>query len=127
MGDDKMFPMSDEEKRAWTVVPDDGGKKTFLPLQLDGLRAFDPVTRSYTAISMRLGGAPPEEKEEEWFAGVVKHLKSNFQGVPATSELYLEINNKDLLCDRFLKAIEQCGANKWTDLVFKTKGEVQKK
>ena len=107
-------------------MPEDGGKKTLLPLQLAGLRSFDPVTRSYNAIDMRLGGAPPEDEEEEWFAGVVKHLKSNFQGGPAPSQSLLDLNEKDLLCERFMKAIDQCGPNKWTELVFKTKGELQK-
>jgi len=90
------------------------------------LRSFNPVSRSYEAIDMRLGGAPPTEEEEEWFAGVVRHLKSNFQGGPAADQSFLDINENDLLCDRFMKSIEESGPNKWTDLVFKTKGELKK-
>jgi len=124
--DDTMFPMTEEEKKQYTVVPDDGGKNTLLPLQLNGLRSFDPVTRTYNAIDMRLGGAPPADKEEEWFAGVVRHLKSNFHGGPALDQTILDLYEKDLLCDRFMKAIKECGPNKWSDLVFKTKGVLKK-
>merc|ERR1711934_172011 len=112
--DDSMFPMTEEEKVQWTV----------LPLQLAGLRSFDPVTRTYNAIDMRLGGAPPAE-EEEWFAGVVRHLKSNVDGAPARDQTVLNLYETDLLCERFLKAIKECGPNKWSELVFKTKGVMQ--
>jgi len=125
--DDPLFPMTDEEKARWTVVPKDGsGKATHLPWQLGGLRSWDPVTRSYSAIDIRLKGAPPSDKEEEWFAGVVKHLKSCFQGPPACDEAFLAQNERDLLCPRLKKAIAECGANKWTDLVISVKGEVKK-
>ena len=127
LANDPMFPMTEEEKVKWTVVPKDNPKnKTFLPLQLNGLRCFNPVSRSYEALDMRLGGAPPADKEEEWFAGVVRHLKTNFQGGPAADQFFLDINENDLLCPRFMKSIEESGTNKWTDLVFKTKGMLKK-
>jgi len=122
---DTLFPMIDEEKKDWTVVRGDG-KKTYLPRRLTGLRMWDIAARQYTPIDMRLKGAPAAADEETWFVAVVKHLKSNFQGSPACDKAFLEQNERDLLCETFRDAVKTAGANKWTDLVFSTKGEIQK-
>ena len=123
--DDPLFPMPEEEKGNWTVLRNDG-KKTYLPRPLNGLRMFNITSRLYTPMDMRLKGAPPPDAEEAWFVSVVKHLKSNFQGSAACDETFLDQNEKDLLCQTFRDAVESAGSNKWTELVFSTKGEVKK-
>lgn len=122
---DTLFPMAEAEKKDWTVTRGDG-KKTYLPRRLNGLRTWDVKARCYTPVDMRLKGAPSPADEEAWFVAVVKHLKSNFQGSPACDQTFLEQNERDLLCKTFKDAVDSAGANKWTDLVFATKGEVQK-
>lgn len=124
---DPLFPMPEEQKNAWIVLRGDG-KKTYLPRPLNGLRIWNVTSRLYSTMDMGLKGAPDGPDEEEaWFVRVVKHLKTNFQGSAACDETFLDQNEQDLLCQTFRDAVEGGGSNKWTKLVFSTKGDVKKK
>jgi ubiquitin-protein ligase len=125
---DQIFPMPESEQPDWTVVRVDEktGKehKTYLPRTLHALRIWNPTTRAYEAVETKLEGSPGPQEKEAWFKGIVRHLKTNFQGPPAVDAEFLAQNEADLLCPAFIQAINSGGANNWSDLVFKVKGEV---